>query len=363
MKKLSIVTIAIIALITSCIVDPIEKEIQITNPYSNSIWKINSSVDIIWTDNFDDKVNIELWKDAVKVEDIGLNEPSDGIYSWIVKGVAVGNDYSIHIVNTQNQEIYTESEVFEIIVEISSSSFTDYNEEVLNIGDKTLNLYTGGTGDITLIFEHGLGCVDGKYFFANSLLSMFTEYCQFISYDRSGYSTSTWNGDIRGMENISIDLNSIIEQKVTTNKIIGHSWGGFVIRYFAINHPEKISALLFIDPSHEAAGRNKDIMQSEEDGLGQYCSQNNCTGCVIESEQLVETMTLMGSLPNLPNIPVVVLSNTDGSAGAGWVEAHTLLGEDLNDFTQDYCNCGHEIAKAEPELVYNYLYELISKIR
>jgi len=71
-----------------------------------------------------------------------------------------------------------------------------------------------------------------------------------VAYDRAGFGQSDLpetNYDLRedtaamwrGLQALGLDRNLIL---------VGHSWGGFLIRFEAASHPEAIRGLVFVDP-------------------------------------------------------------------------------------------------------------------
>ena len=372
MKNLFLLTV-IVALIFSCTDEPLDCGSNpniISNPNDNFSIQTNESFQIEWEICYSKNININLYKGDKFIEQIVSDIINNGVFVWQVGYYPDGNDYKIEISELSGADLISSAD-FSISFVIPQTTFTEYTEENILVGDKTLQLFTGGEGDVTIIFEYGAGAENGQCgeaednFFSNQLLSLLNDSVKFIVYNRSGYSTSSSNGEISSMTNITNDLNAIISQKVNSEKVIliGHSWGGHIIRYFAINYPEKVNALLFIDPDHEDADLNCCLTQSDEDFLVNYCTTNNCEGCALEYAELIETINLMKTIPNLPDIPVRVISGNHGQFGDGWVEAHAKLGEGISDFEQVICECPHEIAKSNPEIVFDQIKDLINIIK
>ena len=249
---------------------------------------------------------------------------------------------------------------------IPKDAFTNYTTESILIGGNTLQIHTGGIGDITILFESGAGAFNGQcigseqLYFSNQLLAFLTDSVKFIAYDRAGYFSTT-NGEDRDMEKLTDDLHEVILDKVDTDKLIlvGSSWGGYIIRYYAIRYPDKVDALLFLDPDHESADINSGLTQEDEDGLVNLCLGNACQGCAEEYEQLIETIFFARGLPNLPDIPVRVISASNGLYEP---DAHARLGSGVTDFKLVICDCPHEISEENPEVVFEQIQELINSL-
>jgi hypothetical protein len=104
--------------------------ITISQPTSSSIWYTDSSYNIIWNDNFNENVVIDLYKDIgsgsfAQVDQIASSTPSDGSFSWSIPPTIISGIYMIDIHSTLNSDIYVLSDEFNIttpskIDEISS---------------------------------------------------------------------------------------------------------------------------------------------------------------------------------------------------------------------------------------------------
>ncbi len=243
-----------------------------------------------------------------------------------------------------------------------------YQTSVIQLGNKTIQTYVGGNGNTTIVFEPGLG-VDGQTWFSNELFEQLGTSNQVIAYNRAGYSPSTHGGEPRGLQNITNDLSQVIDTKSMNEKVIlvGHSLGGAIVRSYAIQHPNKVKAILFIDPNHEDYDVYAAITQTEEDNLVQQLTTAGNTGGALEAEQLMENLAILQNLPELPDIPVIVLTSVKQENGLtaedrqDWSAAHSTLGEGISDFRHiETSNSGHFIYLEEPELVINSIDDLIN---
>ncbi len=180
-----------------------------------------------------------------------------------------------------------------------------------------------------------------------------TLYAQAIAYSRAGYAPSETGNGTRNLQQLQSDLGKIIEVKSDNGKVIlvGHSWGGPIIRAYAIENPDKVEGLIFIDPTHEAF---KNFEQSDENDL--VNSWGSGPG-LEEAKQFYEGMQYLATLPNLPDVPVTVLTgmdNADMSAEErqNWYDAHEQLGEGISNFTHIGAeNSGHYVMIDQPQLV------------
>ena len=226
-----------------------------------------------------------------------------------------------------------------------------------------------------IVFESGLGD-DHTVWQAKHVAEDISKKMDVVIYDRGGYGESTINNDPRNIDRLRTELESVIDKYANGRKLIlvGHSLGGLIIRDYAIKNPDKTAALLFVDPSHE--NYNQPTQEVEDliyDSFKDAYGAN--FGGTKEVRQLIEDLAYTSELPNLPNVPVVVLTSmkqdnanttadqTYNKTRQDWYKAHDLLKSGVADFTHiQTTNSGHYIMKEEPNLVIENLNLLISKL-
>jgi pimeloyl-ACP methyl ester carboxylesterase len=74
-----------------------------------------------------------------------------------------------------------------------------------------------------------------------------------ITYDRPGLGESTPNAEPRTLAVVDKDMKDFLDALNVPPPyvLIGHSWGGHIIRYFADRHPGEVAGLVFLDQPHE----------------------------------------------------------------------------------------------------------------
>jgi len=245
----------------------------------------------------------------------------------------------------------------------------DFKRETsfVEIGTKKLQVYTGGEGKNTIVFESGLG-VDGSTWLESGIFDSIGKNNQVIAYDRSGYGNSTQNGETRGIQALVDDLAKVIDKKSINSKVIivGHSLGGAIARTYAIQHPDKVKALLFIEPNNENFKQYATMSHGHEDTLVEQFKDEKMIGATMESAQLIENIDFLKQLPTLPDIPTIVITSikTDSEWTEenvkDWSLAHQSLGNGITQFTQIKTNkSGHFVYLEEPDLVIEYIRKLI----
>ncbi|MEQ1797918.1 MAG: alpha/beta fold hydrolase [Lacibacter sp.] len=220
-----------------------------------------------------------------------------------------------------------------------------------------------------IVFETGLGD-DHSIWNQKNLPATISAKQDVLMYDRAGYGKSEKGQAPRNIAKLSGELDSIINRYANGRKIIlvGHSLAGMIIRDYAIKNPAKIAGILFIDPSHETYNNPT---QAQEDLIyNTFLSSNGANfGATMEARELIEDSQYMATLPDLPNVPVIVLTSMKVDAShnvtdrQNWFNAHELLKTGITDFTHiSTANSGHYIFIEEPNLVLDKLNLLISKL-
>ena len=245
--------------------------------------------------------------------------------------------------------------------EISSDQPNPSNEPsvMVDAGDYNLFTETVGSGNHTLVFESALG----DHFETWSQFTNLVENHQVITYNRAGYAPSETASNTRDLEQLAADLHQVILQKSENEKVIlvGYIFGGATIRYYATQHPEKVKGLIFINPMHEGY---ISLTQAREDSLVSLFNNDGRPEVANEVAQFIEDYALLEALPNLPNVPTVVLTSVGALSGDdkdAWVDAHKSLGEGLTDFTHTTTEVSQlEIHEDEPQLVIDAIDSIIN---
>lgn len=229
---------------------------------------------------------------------------------------------------------------------------------MVDTGNYKLFTKTSGNGNHTIVFESGLG---DNYESWYQLLSL-SNSNQVVAYNRAGYEPSESATNQRSIVQLAEDLHQVILSKSENEQVIlvGHSLGGAVVRYYAVQHPEKVKALLFVDPSHEDFAV---MTQEQEDNMVGYFTGEGLLHIANEAEQLIENFQTLDQLPVLPDVPTIVLTSIrdrEDENETNWVDAHATLGENITNFTHITTeNSGHYIQVEEPQLVFEAINTLL----
>ncbi|WP_273943550.1 alpha/beta fold hydrolase [Kutzneria chonburiensis] len=106
---------------------------------------------------------------------------------------------------------------------------------------------TAGEGDGPLVvFEAGMSAPAASWVHTQRQVGARTRT---LSYDRAGYGGSDPDPRDRTLERIADDLTGLLDAIGETRPVVlvGHSWGGPIIRLFAERHPRRVAGLVFVD--------------------------------------------------------------------------------------------------------------------
>jgi pimeloyl-ACP methyl ester carboxylesterase len=99
----------------------------------------------------------------------------------------------------------------------------------------------------TVLFEAGIAATNLNWFHIQEIVSGFTGTA---SYDRCGLGWSSPSRTARTPGNIAAELHDMLDQARIKPPyiLVGHSFGGLVMRRFALLFPEEVAGVLLVDP-------------------------------------------------------------------------------------------------------------------
>jgi pimeloyl-ACP methyl ester carboxylesterase len=121
---------------------------------------------------------------------------------------------------------------------------------LVDIGGYRLHIWCTGSGAPTVILEAGLGGSSAGWGFVQPEVATFTRVC---SYDRAGMGYSDPGPSPRTTRRIAHELAQLLDRTGISGPLVlvGASIGGFTVRVFASERPERVAGLVLVDASHE----------------------------------------------------------------------------------------------------------------
>lgn len=122
------------------------------------------------------------------------------------------------------------------------------NGRWVEIDDESqLYLLEKGSGGPTVLFEAGIAATNLNWSHIQETVACFTSTA---SYDRSGLGWSSPARTARTPSNIAAELHNLLQSGGIKPPyiLVGHSFGGLVMRRFALLYPEEVAGVVLVDP-------------------------------------------------------------------------------------------------------------------
>jgi pimeloyl-ACP methyl ester carboxylesterase len=116
---------------------------------------------------------------------------------------------------------------------------------------RTVRYVHAGEGSPVVVFEAGLGAGAGEWVTVQRLVSASTRT---VSYDRAGHGGSTADLKPRSLARMCEDLDLLVREVSPEAPVVlvGHSWGGPILRCYADQHPDQVAGLVMVDTTTTA---------------------------------------------------------------------------------------------------------------
>ncbi len=240
---------------------------------------------------------------------------------------------------------------------------------IIAVDGRQVHVSVSGQGRPAVIFEAG---------FANDLRSWakvqpaIAKSCATMSYDRAGIGRSQETPLPRTGEQIAKDLHSTLRQLgvMPPYVLVGHSAGGLYIRSFALQYPNEVGGMVFVDavlPQYLRWLRANDVEHWHE--LERIGTES---GDVMRAqwtglEPTMKDIERSGPLPRVP-IEVLVSDQSDlpfkpPSAMAAFVRTQREFATQLPGAKIEVIAAGHELPSLTPEKVSAAILEVVKRAK
>jgi pimeloyl-ACP methyl ester carboxylesterase len=142
------------------------------------------------------------------------------------------------------------------ILAITSAKATDNDShpqppgKFVDLGNHRLHVNCTGQGSPTVVVETGLGDFSFDWVLVQTLVAKFTRIC---TYDRGGYAWSDPGPMPRSFAQINLELHDALRKLGEKEPfvLVGHSYGGPVVRNYAAVYPTEVAGIVLVDAAHE----------------------------------------------------------------------------------------------------------------
>lgn len=122
--------------------------------------------------------------------------------------------------------------------------------QLMDVGGYQLHLYCEGHGPITVLLESGVNDFSLQWYRVQPLLAGATRTC---SYDRAGLGWSEPAPHAPTLDRTVADLHTLLRAagEVGPLVLVGHSYGGVLVRRYQQAHPGDIRGMVLVDAASE----------------------------------------------------------------------------------------------------------------
>jgi pimeloyl-ACP methyl ester carboxylesterase len=255
--------------------------------------------------------------------------------------------------------------------------------ETAHIDDRKLAYHCVGSGSPTVILETGLGAESSEW---SSIQHAIGAITRTFRYDRIGRGASDAAKSPRTAGDMVEDLHSLLEAARISGPyvLVGHSFGGLLMRLFAHRYPTEVGALLLLDGMNE---NQFDVIGSAlppptpDDSPMLRDFREFWTGGWRHPESTAERIDFAGSfrqvkeVHSLGRLPIHIISAGTVTNSQFTPDRHRARLQSLWDglqsrflwlsplATQSFAlNSGHFVQREAPELVIEAIKRLIAAI-
>jgi pimeloyl-ACP methyl ester carboxylesterase len=243
-------------------------------------------------------------------------------------------------------------------------------ERKVEVGGRRLHVVEGGRGSPVVVLEAGFGCSSELWRDVQERVSVVTAS---YSYDRADHGASdpagpwtleVWRADLEAwLAALAVDPPYVL---------VGHSFGGHIIRAFAARHPGEVAGMVLIDARHERLAETLPEWIARLRELAAYDAEQG-----LRADEVITRLTTEAGRDDLARMPLTVITH----GRAGWIPAefgfgqaerdhcerawqalqHDLAARAPNSVLRVAATSGHLIPAEQPDLVAEEILALVAR--
>lgn len=236
---------------------------------------------------------------------------------------------------------------------------------MVKVGANELHVMRIGEGPYTVVFEAGFGSDLGSW---RKVAPEVAKQAAVLVYSRAGTGKSPQRPQGMSLAASAAEFEQMLDAAKVDGPLVlvGHSYGGFLIRSYAARHPERVAGLVFVDPADEGIEAILKKIDAKRMAHDRAALAGMAPAKFQADLRLVERImdeANLGPLPALPNVPAVLITSVRADPKAEFFietpaaikikrERHqAFFAQFSNGAHLVTANSGHAIHMQEPELV------------
>ena len=166
---------------------------------------------------------------------------------------------------------------------------------LVSVGNHRLHIRCDGQGGPPVIFDAALGGSSLSWSLVQPAVARVTQAC---SYDRAGFGWSDAGPLPRTAGRIAEELHELLRAAALMPPyvLVGHSYGGLVMRLYASRHPDDVAGLVLIEPAIAEQWTAPTDQQRALIARGVRLCRYGATAARRGLAQLVSTLVRFGAL-------------------------------------------------------------------
>jgi pimeloyl-ACP methyl ester carboxylesterase len=122
---------------------------------------------------------------------------------------------------------------------------------LVRIDKRHMHIHMTGEGAPTVVFESGMGASCLSW---TKVQPEVAQFCRAVSYDRAGHGWSNPAAEPRTAQQIARELHALLDAACLPGPyvLVGHSFGGYVVRAFAHLYHDDVAGMVLVDSIHPA---------------------------------------------------------------------------------------------------------------
>lgn len=166
---------------------------------------------------------------------------------------------------------------------------------LIDIGGYRLHLYCTGSGAPVVVFDAALGASSLSWSLVQPEVSRRTQAC---TYDRAGFGWSDAGPLPRTAGRVAGELRALLQRAniAPPYLLVGHSFGGLVMRIVAARHPAEIAGLVLVDPAHPEEWLEPDDAQRRQIDRGVRLCRHGARAARLGVARAVAALVGIGAL-------------------------------------------------------------------